>query len=52
MSETCRGPGETGPLQIRGIRMVLEGPGNAQTMADSFTPDGWFITGDPEAEAF
>lgn len=42
-------PGETGHLQChgaRGIQMFAEYLDNAAAMADSFTPDGWFITGD------
>ena len=42
-------PGATGHLQIRGrrgIQLFAEYFGNAQATADSFTADGWFITGD------
>ena len=42
-------PGETGHLECwgwRGIQMFLEYLGNPQATADSFTPDGWFMTGD------
>jgi carnitine-CoA ligase len=42
-------PGETGNLECwgrRGIEMFLEYLNNPQATADSFTPDGWFITGD------
>ncbi len=42
-------PGETGSLRIRGIRglsLFAEYLGNAQATADSFDPDGWFLTGD------
>jgi crotonobetaine/carnitine-CoA ligase len=42
-------PGETGNLEClgrRGIEMFLEYLSNPQATADSFTPDGWFITGD------
>ena len=42
-------PGETGNLQCRGvpgIQMFLEYLNNRQATADSFTPDGWFMTGD------
>ena len=42
-------PGETGHLECwgwRGIQMFLEYLNNPQATADSFTPDGWFITGD------
>ena len=42
-------PGETGHLEcrgVRGIQMFLEYLGNPQATADSFTPDGWFKTGD------
>jgi carnitine-CoA ligase len=42
-------PGETGNLECwgrRGIEMFSEYLNNAQATADSFTPDGWFMTGD------
>ena len=42
-------PGETGHLECwgwRGIQMFEEYLGNPQATADSFTDDGWFITGD------
>ncbi len=42
-------PGETGHLECwgwRGIQLFLEYLGNRQATADSFTPDGWFMTGD------
>ncbi|HJQ58811.1 MAG TPA: AMP-binding protein [Vineibacter sp.] len=42
-------PGETGHLQchgVRGIQIFLEYLDNPQAMVDSFTDDGWFITGD------
>ncbi len=42
-------PGETGHLECwgrRGIQMFLEYLNNPQATADSFTPDGWFMTGD------
>jgi carnitine-CoA ligase len=42
-------PGEVGHLQCqgtRGIQMFLEYLGNPQATAESFTADGWFITGD------
>ena len=42
-------PGETGHLECwgwRGIQMFLEYLGDRQATADSFTPDGWFMTGD------
>ena len=42
-------PGETGHLQChgtRGIQMFAEYLNNPQAMRDSFTEDGWFITGD------
>ncbi|MDX2202809.1 MAG: AMP-binding protein [Hyphomicrobiaceae bacterium] len=42
-------PGETGHLEIegtRGISLFLEYLNNPQATADSFTPDGWFMTGD------
>lgn len=42
-------PGETGNLECwgrRGIEMFLEYLNNPQATADSFTPDGWFMTGD------
>jgi carnitine-CoA ligase len=42
-------PGETGHLHCRGTRglqMFSEYMGNAQATADSFTADGWFLTGD------
>ncbi len=42
-------PGETGHLEIRGtrgIQMFLEYLGNPQATAESFTDDGWFMTGD------
>lgn len=41
--------GETGHLECwgwRGIQMFLEYLNNPQATADSFTPDGWFMTGD------
>lgn len=43
------GPGETGHLECRGIRglsMFLEYLNNPSATADSFTPEGWFKTGD------
>ena len=42
-------PGETGHLQIRGVRGIqifLEYLANPAATADSFTKGGWFITGD------
>ncbi len=42
-------PGETGHLQVRGwrgIQLFLEYLGNPKATADTFTEDGWFITGD------
>jgi len=42
-------PGETGQLECygrRGIELFLEYLGNPKATAESFTPDGWFITGD------
>lgn len=42
-------PGETGHLECwgwRGIQVFLEYLGNRQATAESFTPDGWFMTGD------
>ena len=42
-------PGETGHLECRGIRglsLFAEYMGMADKTAESFTPDGWFITGD------
>jgi crotonobetaine/carnitine-CoA ligase len=42
-------PGEIGHLQIRGtrgIQLFLEYLNNPKATADSFTADGWFITGD------
>ena len=42
-------PGEIGHLQCwgwRGIQMFSEYLGNAQATRDSFTADGWFVTGD------
>lgn len=42
-------PGETGHLQchgMRGAQMFAEYLDNPKAMADSFTEDGWFITGD------
>jgi carnitine-CoA ligase len=42
-------PGEVGHLQCQGtpgIQMFLDYLGNPAATADSFTPDGWFITGD------
>jgi carnitine-CoA ligase len=42
-------PGETGHLECwgwRGIQLFLEYLNNPQATADSFTADGWFITGD------
>jgi carnitine-CoA ligase len=42
-------PGEIGHLQcrgIRGIQMFLEYLGNPKVTGESFTADGWFITGD------
>ena len=42
-------PGKTGNLECwgrRGIEMFLEYLNNPQATADSFTPDGWFMTGD------
>ena len=42
-------PGETGHLECwgwRGIQLFLEYLGNQQATVDSFTPDGWFMTGD------
>jgi crotonobetaine/carnitine-CoA ligase len=42
-------PGETGHLQchgVRGIQIFAEYLNNAQAMRDSFTDDGWFVTGD------
>jgi crotonobetaine/carnitine-CoA ligase len=42
-------PGETGHLQCRGTRglqMFAEYLDNPKANADSFTEDGWFITGD------
>lgn len=41
--------GETGHLECRGtrgIQMFLEYLGNPNATTDSFTPDGWFKTGD------
>ena len=42
-------PGETGNLECwgwRGVHLFLEYLNNPQATADSFTPDGWFMTGD------
>jgi crotonobetaine/carnitine-CoA ligase len=42
-------PGETGHLECRGvpgIQIFLEYLDNPEVTAASFTPDGWFITGD------
>jgi crotonobetaine/carnitine-CoA ligase len=42
-------PGETGHLECwgwRGIQLFLEYLGDRQATAESFTPDGWFMTGD------
>lgn len=42
-------PGEVGHLQCwgwRGIQLFQEYLGNEQATAESFTDDGWFITGD------
>lgn len=42
-------PGETGHLECwgwRGIQMFLEYLNNPEATAESFTPDGWFMTGD------
>ena len=42
-------PGETGNLECwgwRGIQIFLEYLNNPQATADSFTPDGWLMTGD------
>lgn len=42
-------PGETGHLQVRGMRgiqLFLEYLGNARVTSESFTGDGWFVTGD------
>jgi len=42
-------PGETGHLECwgwRGIQLFLEYLSNRQATAESFTPDGWFMTGD------
>jgi crotonobetaine/carnitine-CoA ligase len=42
-------PGENGNLECwgrRGIELFLEYLNNPQVTADSFTPDGWFMTGD------
>jgi crotonobetaine/carnitine-CoA ligase len=42
-------PGETGHLEcwgVRGIQIFLEYLNNPKATEDSFTPDGWFITGD------
>jgi crotonobetaine/carnitine-CoA ligase len=42
-------PGEIGHLEIRGVRglhLFLEYLNNPKATADSFTPDGWFKTGD------
>ena len=42
-------PGETGHLECwgwRGIQLFLEYLGDPQATADSFTPDGWVMTGD------
>ncbi|MCG8694868.1 MAG: AMP-binding protein, partial [Minwuiales bacterium] len=42
-------PGETGHLLIRGIRglsLFKEYLNNPEATANSFDPDGWFITGD------
>ncbi len=42
-------PGETGHLQCRGatgIEMFVEYLGNAKATRESWTDDGWFITGD------
>lgn len=42
-------PGETGNLECwgwRGIQLFLEYLNNRQATAESFTPDGWFMTGD------
>ena len=42
-------PGETGHLQchgVRGIQIFLEYLNNPQATQESFTDDGWFITGD------
>ena len=43
------GAGETGHLQVhgeRGVQLFLEYLGNPEATAQSFTDDGWFITGD------
>jgi crotonobetaine/carnitine-CoA ligase len=42
-------PGETGHLEcsgVRGIQIFLEYLNNPKATEDSFTDDGWFITGD------
>ena len=42
-------PGEVGHLECwgwRGVQLFLEYLGNEQATAESFTDDGWFITGD------
>jgi crotonobetaine/carnitine-CoA ligase len=42
-------PGETGDFQVRGVRglsLFAEYLNNAKATAESFTDDGWFITGD------
>ena len=42
-------PGEGGQLLVRGVRglsLFSEYLGNAKATAESFDPDGWFITGD------
>lgn len=46
---TAVAPGEIGHLECRGTRglqMFLEYLGNPEATADSFTPEGWFKTGD------
>lgn len=42
-------PGETGDFQVKGVRglsLFAEYLNNAKATAESFTDDGWFITGD------
>ena len=39
-------PGDVGHLQIRGPTVFTEYYGNKRATDDSFTNDGWFITGD------
>jgi crotonobetaine/carnitine-CoA ligase len=48
-NRTPVGPGETGHLEcqgVRGIQLFLEYLNNPEATADSFTADGWFVTGD------